>query len=261
MSFPPFREPKDYETYKNIYLQSLQQQINNNNRNYNANIVYQNTGEFTSISTETASVKSVQKIPSVPPDMRNLDEKMNDINGLRVIMRKYLLEITDDYNASLIMSDLEDDPELLRYAVNSFPRIKIEILKSYSVGISYLDYMSLLNLFMNQNQGLMYEGNEINYERKQEIANVKQLKRLAEEARLEEEEEKRQKVEEKRLAKEKRLAEKKRIEEESRIATEFWIAEEAKFAEEERLREEEEEERLALKSTNPQNLNKKRKND
>ena len=96
-----------------------------------ANIVYQNTGEFTSISneTETAPARRVQKIPSVPPDMRNLDEKLNDRTGLKVKMRNYLLEITDDNNASLIMNDLENDYELLQLAISFSSSMKKHILK------------------------------------------------------------------------------------------------------------------------------------
>ena len=41
MSFPSFKNPADYDNYKAIYLQTLQQQINNNINNYNAISLYQ----------------------------------------------------------------------------------------------------------------------------------------------------------------------------------------------------------------------------
>ena len=45
MSFPALKNQADYERYKAIYLQTLQQQINNNATNYNGISLYQKTGQ------------------------------------------------------------------------------------------------------------------------------------------------------------------------------------------------------------------------
>ena len=57
MSFPSFRNPADYENYKAIYLQTLQQQINNNANNYNAISLYLKTAQPPVAPTDTRSIE------------------------------------------------------------------------------------------------------------------------------------------------------------------------------------------------------------
>ena len=57
MSFPPFINPADYDRYKAIYLQTLQQQINNNANNYNSVSLYQKTAQPPITPTDTRSIE------------------------------------------------------------------------------------------------------------------------------------------------------------------------------------------------------------
>ena len=80
MSFPSFKNPADYENYKAIYLQTLQQQINNNANTYNAISLYQKTAQP----------------PITPTDTRSITDKFADIIYVQVQLRKLIREITDD---------------------------------------------------------------------------------------------------------------------------------------------------------------------
>ena len=97
MSFPSLRNPADYENYKSIYLQTLQQQINNNASNYNAISLYQKTGQP----------------PITPTDTRSIEDKFADTIYVQVELRKLIRTITDNKNTNDIMDDLIKDKPLL----------------------------------------------------------------------------------------------------------------------------------------------------
>ena len=112
MSFPSFKNPADYENYKSIYLQTLQQQINNNANNYNAVLLYQKTAQP----------------PITPTDTRSNEDKFADEIFVQVELRKLIRTITDNDNTNDIMDDLIKDKNLLIYTYQNFPKIKEKFL-------------------------------------------------------------------------------------------------------------------------------------
>jgi hypothetical protein len=65
---PPLKNPLDASKFREQYLSSLRLMASNNQRNYNANQIYAQTGQT----------------PNVIPDTRTSTEKMADIEGLRM---------------------------------------------------------------------------------------------------------------------------------------------------------------------------------
>ena len=60
---PPRRNPLDGDKYREQYLNNLLLQASNNQRNWNANLIYKNT----------------QQTPSQPTDYRTTTEKFADV--------------------------------------------------------------------------------------------------------------------------------------------------------------------------------------
>ena len=125
ISFPSLRNPADYENYKSIYLQTLQQQINNNASNYNAISLYQKTAQP----------------PIKPNDTRSIEDKFADTIYVQVELRKLIRTITDNKNTNDIMDDLIKDKSLLIFTYQNFPRIKEYFSKTKAVGVEYPTFM------------------------------------------------------------------------------------------------------------------------
>ena len=139
MSFPALKNPADYERYKAIYLQTLQQQINNNAINYNANVLYLKTGQ----------------LPITPTDTRSIEDKFADTIGIQVQLRALVRQITDNDNTNDIMDDLIKDPPLMVFALQNFPIIKEFINKNYSMGIMYPIFIAHLRGLFRE-RGIQY---------------------------------------------------------------------------------------------------------
>ena len=97
--------------YREFYLASLQAEINNINRTYNA--------VQTNLSGNT--------VPETPPDMRSVEEKYADSERMKIDLRSKLMTITDGEQSGIIMNDLEDDPNLIGLALSQFPEIQRKI--------------------------------------------------------------------------------------------------------------------------------------
>ena len=134
MSFPSLRNPADYENYKSIYLQTLQQQINNNATTYNSISLYQKTAQP----------------PVTPTDTRSNEDKFADLVYVQVEVRKLIRTITDDENTNDIMDDIKKDKQLLIFTYQNFPAIKEYAKKYYSAGIKYPIFMNILRAKYNQ---------------------------------------------------------------------------------------------------------------
>ena len=108
MSFPSLRNPADYENYKSIYLQTLQQQINNNATTYNSISLYQKTAQP----------------PVTPTDTRSNEDKFADLVYVQVEVRKLIRTITDDENTNDIMDDIQKDKQLLIFTYQNDFEVK-----------------------------------------------------------------------------------------------------------------------------------------
>ena len=126
MSFLPFINPADYDRYKAIYLQTLQQQINNNANNYNSVSLYQKTAQP----------------PITPADTRSIEDRFADEVGTQVRLRALIRQISDNDNTNDIMDDLVKDKILLEFTLQNFPTIKEYFSKVMANGVNYPTFMT-----------------------------------------------------------------------------------------------------------------------
>jgi len=116
MSGQPVNTPLDIKKFRQQYLANLQQEIANNTKNYEANIVFKKTG-----------------VPQQLADTRSLDEKVGDVFRLKLDLRSGLKDITDDLNAVQVVEGLDDNE--LRFASSALPYIIADLKPKYKYGI------------------------------------------------------------------------------------------------------------------------------
>jgi hypothetical protein len=117
--------------YKKQYLASLQNDISNINKNYQANSVFKITGQ-----------------PAAPPDTRSITEKMADLEGVKVLLRAELAKITDGANASSIVGQLQ--PAELEFAYKQFGAIEKELKSRFKSGVPAEAFLAFLDKFIRQ---------------------------------------------------------------------------------------------------------------
>lgn len=122
------------EEFRKMYLASLNQQIKNNEMNYQANLLFHQTGQ-----------------PSAMEDTRNVTEKLADIESLKNKLRTDLLQITDRTNALQIINQINDPDEIQDFYQN-FERIKEIIKPRYRAGVTAPEFMNFFNEFLKQKQ-------------------------------------------------------------------------------------------------------------
>lgn len=116
MSGQPVNTPMDIKKFREQYLATLNQEISNNTKNYNANLVFQKTN-----------------VPQQLADTRSVDEKLLDMNRLKMDLRSSLKEITDNPNASAVIEGLTAGE--LQYASSAIPYIIADLKPKYKYGV------------------------------------------------------------------------------------------------------------------------------
>ena len=127
--------------YREFYLASLQAEINNINRTYNA--------VQTNLSGNT--------VPETPPDMRSVEEKYADLERMKIDLRSKLMTITDGEQSGIIMNDLEDDPILIGLALSQFPEIYALAKEKYALGMPapmFIEILKRLKSKIQSNAGV-----------------------------------------------------------------------------------------------------------
>ena len=110
------KTPMDNAKFRENYLSILRLQASNNQKNLNANLILKQTGSP----------------PPVLPDTRTGTEKLADIESLKVALRSKLSTITDGNIASQIVGELS--PDMLKFALNSWPTIESDMKAKFAVG-------------------------------------------------------------------------------------------------------------------------------
>lgn len=128
MSIPAQTNTTDYQVYLRKYLDSLNLQVELNNKNFSANVEYQKTG------VQQAEVA----------DTRSIEERMADIEKLKVQARAMLNKITDVTNTNEIMSYLVQNPKIMFYFIQNFTSIEEIVKRQFSMGILAPQMISLL---------------------------------------------------------------------------------------------------------------------
>lgn len=146
MAFSMLRKPLDYDKFLDEYRATLQLQINNNNRIYNA------------VSQANQGID----IPMQPADTRSLSEKIGDIQNLKNQLSVQLRQITDGQNADMIVNRLSDD-ELGR-AVQYFQILAQKLKSSYALGVPADVFVQALQNYSNlqdESAGIPKQTNKI----------------------------------------------------------------------------------------------------
>ena len=129
MSIPAQTNTTDYQVYLRKYLDGLNLQVELNNKNFNANYQFQKNG----IQEQTE-----------PADTRSIEERMADIEKLKVQARAMLNKVTDVTNTNEVMSYLIQNPKIMFYFIQNFTSIEDITKKQYSMGILAPQMISLI---------------------------------------------------------------------------------------------------------------------
>ena len=122
----PFRTEYDRTQNYKDYMKNLDLQIKNNKTNYDANILYKNTG-----------------VPTQPLDTRTYAEKHADIAQLKVGLRSELRILLDDNVITQVFRDLND--EQIQFLAGIAPALIAELKPKYSVGMTSHHFVDILD--------------------------------------------------------------------------------------------------------------------
>ena len=128
MSIPALNNTTDYSVYFKKYLDSVNLQDQLNKKNFDANYEYRKTGV---IQTDR-------------PDMRPLEERMADVEKLKVQARLMLNKLTDAKNTDETMEYLIKNPKIMFYFIQNFPTIQEIVKRQYSGGALGSQLISLI---------------------------------------------------------------------------------------------------------------------
>ena len=109
MSGQPTNKPLDAEKFRKAYLKTLSQQEANNQKNLMANRLFAKTG-----------------VPQQPTDTKSVEEKLMDIQRMKVVVRSGLLALMDGTNAEKVVQNAS--PTQLFYMAQGLPYL-IQTLK------------------------------------------------------------------------------------------------------------------------------------
>jgi len=116
MSGQPVKNPLDIKKFRDQYLATLNQEIGNNEKNLNANLVFKRTN-----------------VPQQLTDTRSVDEKLKDVFRLKNELRSSLKEITDNVEANKVIEKL-DNRELVVVS-NAIPYIIADLKPKFKYGV------------------------------------------------------------------------------------------------------------------------------
>lgn len=123
--------PPSNNTKKAVYMANLQREIDNNKKNYDANIKFQRTGQ-----------------PSPMIDSRTVQQQYEDIEMQKIRIRKALKEITDEEQINNIMAGLTDVK--LDFLIRNLPGFLREIKKTYPEGALSVLVLNFLEQYMDK---------------------------------------------------------------------------------------------------------------
>jgi len=125
--------PATNQATKNLlrkqYMNNLNLETKNNEKNYQANKIYQITGEE----------------PIRPPDTSSIEDKYKNVLNLQTLVRSQLMELTDGNNANEIVDNLSVD--MLQFVAQRMPSLVEELKPKYALGIPaqvFLQYIKKL---------------------------------------------------------------------------------------------------------------------
>lgn len=127
----PLRTEYDRTQNYKDYMKNLDLQIKNNKTNYDANILYKQTG-----------------VPTQPIDNRTYAEKHSDIAQLKVVLRSELRKLLDDNVITEVFRELND--EQIQFLAGMAPALIAELKPKYSVGMTSHHFIDVLDKKVRQ---------------------------------------------------------------------------------------------------------------
>jgi len=129
----PYRTEYDRTQNYKDYMKLLDLQIKNNKTNYDANILYKQTG-----------------VPTQPLDTRTYAEKQQDIAQLKVNLRSELRILLDDNVIQEVFNDLNDDQ--IQFLAGVATSLIAELKPKYSLGMTAHHFLDVLDKKIRQEQ-------------------------------------------------------------------------------------------------------------
>ena len=125
MSGVPLKSPLDADKFRREYLNTLKLQTKNDDKNYQANLLYKQTG-----------------VPQQPTDTRTFDEKMRDIESLKQVVRGDLTAIMDSTQANKVVQSISSDD--LKYLSSRIQDIVIHTKRKWKNGVNADIFIGIL---------------------------------------------------------------------------------------------------------------------
>ena len=118
--------PTKEENYKQQYINVLNLKISNNEKVY--------------LAVKLKDVKPI--LPISPPQYKTIAERETDIQGMLNTLRQNLTGLTDGNTTNQVLNDIQNNIDLLRFVLQTFPATKEYISKNYSLGINYTAFIT-----------------------------------------------------------------------------------------------------------------------
>ena len=125
MSGVPLKSPLDADKFRREYLNTLKLQTKTDDKNYQANLLYKQTG-----------------VPQQPTDTRTFDEKMRDIESLKQVVRGDLTAIMDSTQANKVVQSISSDD--LKYLSSRIQDIVIHTKRKWKNGVNADIFIGIL---------------------------------------------------------------------------------------------------------------------
>ena len=129
MSGQPVNTPLDIKKFRQQYLANLQQEIANDTKNLNANLIFKKTG-----------------VPQQLMDTRSFNEKVNDVFRLKMDLRSGLKEITDNTQIDQVVEELNTNE--LQFASSALPYIIADLKPKYKYGVPALVLLGYIRAYI-----------------------------------------------------------------------------------------------------------------
>ena len=129
----PYRTEYDRTQNYKDYMKLLDLQIKNNKTNYDANILYKQTG-----------------VPTQPLDTRTYAERQQDIAQLKVNLRSELRVLLDDNVIQEVFNDLNDDQ--IQFLAGVASSLIAELKPKYALGMTANHFIDVLDKKIRQEQ-------------------------------------------------------------------------------------------------------------
>jgi hypothetical protein len=130
MSGQPLVKPLDAERFRKEYLKYLDLEESNNKKNLDANRLFVKTG-----------------LPQQPPDQRSVEEKLEDIERLKVEARPLLRQLMDGANAEKVVQNATDTQ--LYFIAQGMPYFISTLKPRYRYGLTAEVFLMEVDKYIN----------------------------------------------------------------------------------------------------------------